>query len=142
MKAKKVVDSDGRFIGIRINCPGCTERHVLPVTVVPAGMVKSPHYVVGETPHWHFNGDYDNPTLSPSIHSKTGCFAGMVDDEYCWCKRCRPLKAAPVDPLETCTNCHFFLRGGVIEFLEDCTHAMAGKKVVLPEIEDCQAKAA
>lgn len=138
MKAKKVVDGDGCFIGIRFNCPGCTERHVLPVTAIPVEMVKSPHYVVGQTPHWHFNGDYDSPTLSPSIHSRTGHYTGVAD-EFCWCKLCKPDDPAPEDPLETCTNCHFLLREGVIEFLPDCTHALAGKKVPLPEIVDHQA---
>ena len=29
--------------------------------------------------------------------------------------------------------CHYFLRAGVIEYLGDCTHALRGQKVMLPD---------
>lgn len=31
--------------------------------------------------------------------------------------------------------CHSFIRDGRIEFLSDCTHALAGQTVDLPDIE-------
>ena len=33
-------------------------------------------------------------------------------------------------------RCHTFIRDGMIEFLSDCTHAMAGKTVPLPPLPD------
>lgn len=36
-------------------------------------------------------------------------------------------------------RCHLFLRGGVLQFLPDCSHALAGQSVPLPDIPDGQA---
>lgn len=60
---------------------------------------------------WTFNGDFEHPTFSPSI---------LVNDD----------RAAPDLP-----RCHSFVRDGRIQFLGDCTHALAGKTVELPEDE-------
>ena len=60
---------------------------------------------------WQFNGDLDQPTLAPSILSR-----------FDW----GPKREARV--------CHSFVRAGRIEFLSDCTHALAGQTVDLPEI--------
>lgn len=54
-----------------------------------------------KTPIWVFNGNLIKPTFSPSL---------IVD-------------AHP--------KCHLYLRDGVIEFLNDCTHQLRGKKVPL-----------
>ena len=57
------------------------------------------------SPNWNFNEDIDKPTISPSVRVRTG--QGKV--------------------------CHFFIKDGKIEYCSDCTHAMAGKSVDLPE---------
>jgi hypothetical protein len=62
---------------------------------------------------WHWNGDTDRPTMMPSMN--IGC------------------KSA--DPGHT-FRCHYFLRAGVIEFQADCSHAMAGQHVEMPDIPD------
>jgi hypothetical protein len=64
---------------------------------------------------WTFNGDEACPTFSPSIH---------VYPSARWDGTRR---------VET-PRCHSFVTGGRIEFLGDCTHALAGKTVPLPEI--------
>lgn len=132
MKAKRVVDSEGRFIGVRINCPGCGERHTLPVRPTPHGEVESPHYA--NHAHWHFNGDYERPTLSPSVNVKAGHYAdGRSDPDSCWCTY---YEQHPEESKDfACFICHFFLREGVVEYLGDCTHSMACQKVELPDIE-------
>lgn len=60
----------------------------------------------GRRPSWEWNGSVVAPTFSPSI---------MVR----WERRGQP------------KVCHSFVRDGVIEFLADCTHALAGKTVPL-----------
>lgn len=55
---------------------------------------------------WVWNNNLEKPTLEPSILTRTG--AGFV--------------------------CHSYLRDGVFEFLEDCTHSLKSKKVEMPEI--------
>lgn len=67
--------------------------------------------VEGPGPHWDWNGDVDRPTLTPSI---------LVRFDY------GEDRAQRV--------CHSFIRDGQIQFLSDCTHALAGKTVDLPEV--------
>lgn len=69
---------------------------------------KSTHwYSVGQgEPNWTFNGSLSRPTFYPSM---------IV----------RALLAVV---------CHFFVTDGFIDFVSDSTHALAGKKVELPEI--------
>lgn len=89
-------------------CPGCDEAHV-----------------VG--PSWSFNGDYDRPTFSPSI--KVTGKRRITDDEYE-----RIMAGEKPDIPDMC--CHSFVRDGQIEFLGDCTHALAGKIVALGRMPD------
>lgn len=66
----------------------------------------------GETgPTWTFNGDVDKPTFSPSYLAN-----GRV----------------PVDPARGIHRCHLYMTDGVIRYLDDCTHALRGKTVVVP----------
>lgn len=122
-RAKLVGDSEGRFYGIRFDCPGCAlghdwrgaGAHVLPVDWVPKGRERSPH--AANKPQWGFNGNLERPTFSPSILSRqTGAVEnGVRNPDFV---------------------CHSFIRDGRIEFLSDCTHALAGQTVDLPEIDD------
>lgn len=57
---------------------------------------------------WTFNGDYDKPTFRRSM---------LVNQD-----------GKPGHP-----RCHSFVTDGKIEFLNDCTHEMAGQTVDLPE---------
>jgi hypothetical protein len=109
-RAETVLDRDGLFYGIHIECHCEPGGHVLPVRWLPPGQVESPS--VAGSPHWEFNGDLERPTLSPSILARAD-----------WGPERRPMV------------CHSFVRDGRIEFLSDCTHAFAGKTVDLPEVE-------
>lgn len=60
-------------------------------------------------PKWQWNGSLERPTFSPSILVWHG------------------EQAAPTK------RCHSFVREGFIEFLQDCTHDLAGKTVDVPE---------
>lgn len=63
---------------------------------------------------WTFNGNHERPTFSPSILvTYNGPDAGIDD-------------APPA-------VCHSFVRDGQIQFLGDCTHALAGQTVPLPD---------
>jgi hypothetical protein len=71
--------------------------------------------VPGTSPSWTFNGSLDRPTLAPSLLVR-------------W-ERSDGLKI-----------CHSFVRDGRIQFLSDCTHALAGQTVDLPEIVEDEAQ--
>jgi len=70
---------------------------------------------------WTFNGDFEKPTFSPSMLIKTGPYP-TVDKS---------------NPMAGKTKfCHSFVRNGQIEYLNDCTHDLAGQTIELPDIED------
>ena len=57
---------------------------------------------------WKFDGDMNKPTIRPSLHIKIG-------------KK---------------TICHSIITKGMIQYLSDCMHNMAGKTIELPEISE------
>ncbi len=80
-------------------CPGCDEVHVVQINSA-------------ERPSWSFDGNSEAPTFAPSVLCRTGKFVPGFEDKH----KCG-------------TVCHSFVRNGKIEFLNDCTHALAGKTV-------------
>jgi hypothetical protein len=97
-------------------CPGCECYHAVAVGVT-------------EHPKWSFNGDFDHPTFYPSILVLTGHYA---EPNSCWCEYNRE---HPDTPGPTCCRCHSFVTNGMIQFLPDSTHKLAGKTVELPNID-------
>lgn len=59
----------------------------------------------GRRPRWTWNGNLEAPTLDPSIMTKFGKDGQFV--------------------------CHSYLRDGVFQFLDDCTHKYKGQHVPL-----------
>ena len=71
------------------------------------------HYVPLTGPKaWNFNRDISAPTLSPSV--KVVCNWSIED-------------GGP-------QVCHFFMKGGWLEFLNDCTHKLKNRKVPVPPL--------
>lgn len=67
----------------------------------------------GPGPRWGWNGDAERPTFTPSVLVRyDGADAGQ--------------DGAPP------AVCHSFVTAGRIQFLGDCTHALAGQTVDLP----------
>lgn len=100
---------------LTFKCPGCGDMHVVP---------GDRWRITGTTPQ--------NVTCAPSLHCTCGHFvAGQPQppDGTCWCKWNRE---HPDQPGPECYRCHSFIRGGRIEFLADCSHALAGKTVPVP----------
>lgn len=58
---------------------------------------------------WEFNKDLENPTVSPSLLVRM------------------PWK-------HQMQICHSFVKDGKIQFLNDCTHSLAGQTVEIPQI--------
>lgn len=57
-------------------------------------------------PVWEWNGDYEKPTFTPSLL---------------------------VNSFDPKTRCHLYVRDGVIEFLTDCWHGLAGTKAPMED---------
>lgn len=99
-------------------CPGCQEAHSVRTESMDG------------KPVWGFNGDYDRPTFTPSVLMTSGHYVSFhKPGDLCWCSYDaeHPDRTAPFK----CTVCHSFVTDGKIQFLGDCTHALAGQTVAL-----------
>jgi hypothetical protein len=102
--------------GVGFWCPGCESVHSV-------------------NKAWHWDGNVDAPTISPSILVTTGHHvSGHESGKSCWCsyRADRIAKGDDPGPFQ-CERCHSFVRSGMIEFLTDCTHKLAGQTVPVPD---------
>jgi Family of unknown function (DUF6527) len=102
---------------IMFRCPACRTGHQVGVEA-PATVI------------WGFNGNGDRPTFTPSVLVRGTQIE--VDAQGKWTGNW--IKDADGNPKPSI--CHSFVTDGRIQFLGDCTHAMAGQTVDLP---DCSA---
>lgn len=99
-------------------CQGCQSVHQVSV--------------IGEGAIWGWDGNVDAPTFTPSVLITSGHFVSThKPGDKCWCTYAVEHPDRPV-PF-TCRRCHTFVRGGMVEFLGDCSHALAGKTEPLPD---------
>ncbi len=61
---------------------------------------------------WTFNGDMEKPTFSPSH----------------------------VNLIDATRRCHIFITDGVVQYLSDCTHELAGQSIPLADMDAKDAK--
>ena len=94
--------------GLTFWCPGCDGAHAI-------------QHGAGTGPRWGWNGDVDKPTFTPSILVRYPSNPNATEEFKEW-------RAERV--------CHSFVTAGRIQFLSDCTHALAGQTVDLPEWEE------
>jgi hypothetical protein len=119
---KKLCRGNGGAVGFL--CPGCGEMHV--INVEPSDD--------STRPVWGFNGDGDRPTFTPSVlvtyehrSDESRERAAAFRREH---GRPMTLEELPYDRKDVC---HSFVTDGRIQFLNDCTHALAGQTVDLPD---------
>ena len=86
-------------------CPGCEDAHVVPIADT------------GGAPCWTWNGSSEKPTFQPSLLVRYPANPD-ADEEF---KEWRTERV-----------CHSFITDGQIQFLGDCTHALAGQTVPIP----------
>jgi len=120
MPKLKRFDLPDDVIAYKFWCPGCREAHAVKVAKHGGG--------------WGFDGNLERPTFSPSVLTTTGHYAPGHQGPECWCtyNERHPDEPAPF----TCKRCHLFVRNGVLEFLQDCTHKMAGRHVEMPDFPE------
>jgi hypothetical protein len=107
-KVKTLPRPNEEMVGYVFWCPGCNRAHAL-------------------NNSWSFNGDLKKPTFNPSV--KVTGTVPMTDEEYD-----KIMNGEKITP-ESFT-CHSFIRDGSIQFLNDCTHILAGKTVEVPDWDD------
>jgi len=110
-KIKRYTEDDGGYHWeLGFMCPGCGHRHFIndaetKIPDLPAGHI------------WSFNGDFNKPTIKASVLTrayKKNPDTGKYDIEI--------------------DRCHSLITDGMIQFLGDCMHKLAGQTVELPEI--------
>ena len=109
MKAQPVILSDYRYV----QCSTEEATHIKIKIPGPTGVLVLPVIRTGTrggTPCWTWNGDTERPTLRPSLLTRME-----------W-------KDPPV-------VCHCFVNDGIVDFLTDSTHSLAGQTVSLVELE-------
>lgn len=101
---KHVLAGDVDYDCLAFVCPGCALRGGSGLHMLPVNTDK-------KAPSWNFDGNFERPTISPSILTRSGT-------------------------AEKPFVCHSFLRNGVFEFLNDCTHDLKGQSVEIPDLPD------
>jgi len=102
-------------------CPGCDESHSI-------------RYGAGG---WAWNCNAESPTITPSVRVRSGHHAGHYKKgDQCWCTYNKEFPPEPGQRVFACQCCHSFITDGRIQFLGDCTHAMAGQTVCLPDFPE------
>lgn len=109
-------------------CQGCQEAHTISVGAGPG-------------PRWGYNGNPDAPTFTPSILVRTGHHVPNFAEKFlpgvepsCWCTY-NAEHPDETDPFY-CMVCHSFVTDGMIQFLGDSTHALAGQTVPLADFPE------
>lgn len=109
-------------------CPGCNRSHSI-------------QHGAGAGPRWGYNGNPDAPTFTPSVLART---TGAPDGRSVM----TPEEEREYDSIYASGGreavfasrfgkvCHSFVTDGRIRFLGDCTHALAGQTVDLPDWEE------
>jgi len=95
--------------GLFFYCPGCKRPH---------GVNTNPHHT------WGFNGDFEKPTLTPSVLAQYPHPKGYSNDN--------PAPHNWVGEMVT-DICHSFVTDGRIQYLTDSTHEYSGQTIELPE---------
>ena len=91
-KFRKIPESETTY-QLQFKCPGCNAYHAINHT-------------------WDFNGDYEFPTVSPSI---------LVTGYH-------SIKDESEEYIRIPEICHSWITKGKIKFFNDCTHDKAGTK--------------
>lgn len=102
-----VRDGDLVYEALMFWCPGC--EHIDSDGERAGGLHMLAVNSTVKTPSWEWDGNLEAPSLTPSIKTENG------DPEFV---------------------CHSYLKVGVFQFLDDCTHQYRGQHVPLPPLPD------
>lgn len=107
--------------GLSFWCAGCGCAHTVWVGT-------------GPPPRWTWNGDAERPVFGPSVLVQYPRWEPPVTPE-----NIAQWRAAPWEQRQVQHVCHTFVgcngaRPGEIIYLQDCTHALAGKTIPLPDM--------
>jgi hypothetical protein len=99
-------------------CQGCEQMHHVRIGS-------------GEGVRWGYNGNPDKPTFTPSVLYQQDMWVPPVTLE-----NIEQWRAAPWEQHQEHWVCHTFITDGMVQFLGDCTHGLAGQTLPLPELPE------
>ena len=115
---RSATDSHG-LPAVIFKCPGCKSSHMLPIGAGPGH-------------RWTYNNEPESPTFTPSVFCKT-IRPKMSDAE--WDEYDKAFTEHGSDYVVNDPRfrhwCHSFIRDGMIQYLNDSTHELAGQQVEL-----------
>ena len=134
MKAKPVKYIEGSGY---VDVTAAEATHLLLHLPGPSGQMHLPVQIGGTragTGNWSWNGDCEKPTVRPSVLIRAGHYAAHFDKERdtCWCKY--NAEHPGETPVFHCFQCHTWINDGVVQFLGDCTHELAGQSLPLLDL--------
>lgn len=97
-------------------CPGCDMAH--PVRVGD-----------GPGPRWGWNGSIELPTFTPSVLVRWPQWVPPATTP----EICEKIRIGEIVQVKEDRVCHSFVTDGRIQYLDDCTHHLAGQTIDLPE---------
>ncbi|MBK5202187.1 MAG: hypothetical protein JJE45_00495 [Prolixibacteraceae bacterium] len=104
------IKRDPESTQLYFQCPGCGHLHAINDSQTDLRGEKRPV--------WEFNGDFDKPTIRASVLN--------------WSYRKNPDSGKYDIEID---RCHSFITDGMIQYLDDCQHKLAGQTIELPEID-------
>lgn len=110
MKAQPLKETDDGYT----SCAPAEATHVMLNMPGPIPTRFIPVMIGGTragTGNWTWNGSVDSPTLKPSILTRTHDGDKLI-------------------------ICHTFVNDGMVQFLSDCTHELAGQTVPLLDVDE------
>lgn len=125
-KLRKWSNPENGDEGLHYWCQGCKSAHTVKIK--------------GENA-WVWNGDVDRPVFTPSVLTTSGHYVPWhKPGDDCWCTYVREHPEDAEDGF-ACQRCHTHVgcqgaQPGEVIFLSDCTHALAGQVLPLPDLPD------
>lgn len=120
LSSKLASMGDGMY---RHFCPGCKRFHYF-------STIRDPEF---NNPIWEWNGDPVRVTIHPSMWIYTEQPKGIGTPEFKKIMEKKKEDPSFKIPYERRTICHYWLKDGMITYLEDSAHELKGQTVVLPE---------
>lgn len=99
-------------------CPGCDTLHFI-------------QHGPGPGPRWDYNGNADRPTFKPSVLVTWDQWEPPATSP----EIAEKIRLGEIQQVKVQKVCHSFVTDGRIQFLGDCTHALAGQTVDLPDVD-------
>lgn len=99
------------FFEFEFYCPGCRCNHGFRTRAykMPEGLSAEYQKSFNKS-KWTFDGDYDSPTIHPSVR----VYRTIIKKDE--------------------TICHFWMKKGMIQYLTDSKHKLKGKTIKMQEI--------